>query len=201
MTSLVFHEDFSGDLSQWYHRGGDSAGSPDCVSLRKGRAVLRVKPPLEANIGTNFSFTYGYVEARMRFPATRIGSHGALWIQDVTPNELGGAEVDIAENFGRPDKIWHNVYWRDAQTQWPLAPLEVKKNTEVTATDWHIYGCQWSLTGYVFTIDEQAVARIRSGHSDSPKQVVLSMLTDTWETPTPPFGDYRMQVDWVKVWQ
>lgn len=200
--TVVWQEDFTGDKSQWGNRGGSNPGHDDCWAIRNGRGVFRIKGEpgsfRQANVGSKFSFVYGRVEARIRFMAPRIGAHGAMWIQDVVPNVPGGAEIDGPEHFGK-DKVWFNAYWRDEINPWPADPYKVRKFVELDPQQWHVYSIVWTPLQYTFKVDGKIRKVIKQGLSDQPKQVVLSMLTDDWEHPTPPYKDYWKQVDWVRV--
>jgi beta-glucanase (GH16 family) len=240
----VWRDEFDGtglDTSVWSYRhlGVRSEASQrrcaesstDTVSVSDGRARLLVRdiqPPrdpagcphgeyLNAHIGTQetFSFTYGVLAARIKFPRQR-GQHGALWSQPTEPLDVpgdpgvSGAEIDVVEYFGdsfRNGALQHSVYWkgRSGQSR-KVGGAKDRAHLLDAGKTWsnsfHVYSVEWTPTEYIFRVDGHQTFRTTRGVSHTPQYVILSLLTSDWELE---HLDARklnpMQADWVRVWQ
>ena len=208
----VFESDFSKPDPRWKVRHTPTPDLPAGEWVPKYTRAGRLKMRLGRRMGTVHTthmsvldqpFVFGRFEARMKFGGPK-GAHACFWLQDVTPNHLGGSEVDIAENFGSENTVWHNVYWRTPDTMWPKEPARWRDYTKGSVHDWRVYGCEWSREGYIFTIDGAAVSTTSAGASSTPKVMILSYLSSKWEWPrlqTDNLKAYRTMVDWVRVKQ
>lgn len=208
--NVVFHSDMSAPDPRWQTRHTPTPDLPaadfaarytDKGRLQLGLAERDGKIHTTHLATLDRPFTYGRFEARMRFPSGQ-GAHSAFWLQDVTPDHIGGAEVDIIEHFGSDRRLWHNVYWRTPTTMWPEDPAEWRAST--TAYDprtWHTYGLDWHPDRYEYTIDGKVSAVSTDGLSAMPKVLILSLLSSTWEWPrrVADLSAYRTMVDWVRV--
>lgn len=206
-TNEIFYSDFRGPDPRWETRTSDPTAADRATTWDEDYVTLRVKPD-EAGFVTgvistknSFRFTYGHVEARMKFMSPE-GALACLWLQDPTPNEVGGSEVDIAE-CGGTRNVWHNVYWRTEENLWPAEPNETKDSTRLgDQANWHVYGLDWLPDRYDFTIDGIKVATITDGLSDHPKYLVLSTYVRDWQAHEFNLHDmwtYRTRIDWIRV--
>ena len=240
----VWQDDFSGstlNTAVWGYRqlGVRSEASSrlcaessdETVSLRGGRAYLRVRPILppedpehcphgeflNAHISTEdtFAFTYGVMAARIKFPHQQ-GQHGALWSQPVEPlDEPGnpavtGAEIDAVEYFGddfRDGAVQHSVYWmgRDGEAN-KVGGAKNRNALLAPGKTWsnrfHVYSVEWTPDEYIFRVDGRQTLRAARGVSQTPQYVILSLLTSDWELDEMDATKLNsMQVDWVRVWQ
>jgi beta-glucanase (GH16 family) len=162
-----------------------------------------------------FSFTFGTVEARIRFHSYH-GAHGAVWLQASEDYIPGQAEIDIAEYYGvhwpgRPEGIplHHSVHWRkpgalpgeESQAGFTSSSLNFGRWDR-----WHDYKLHWYPSGYVFYVDGTKVGELVSGLSDRPKFLVLSLLTSAYEEHALEVGHKYghtlpvMCVKWIRVW-
>lgn len=197
-----------------------SVGSWDSVRIVYDKLRLFAKPQpdgtfLNGHVGTQgtFEFTYGYAEARMKFHPYK-GSHSAFWLQAAqSPYTPKNSEIDIAEYFGlsnpersTPANLWNNVYYRDDITGPILGVKKYEEDTLATrwSNDFHTYGCLWTTWAYKFYVDGVQVNQINAGLSNTPKFLVLSMITRDFEAPDFRYDmtdTYKLMVDYVRVWQ
>jgi len=229
---LVWHDEFDGtelDSTKWGYRypgmRESSLVSKDSVSLDgQGHLLITVKEQdgklLNGMIGTQgkFSATYGFFEARIKFPRMQ-GQHGSFWMQPDKPENVAnqpaksGAEIDIIEWFGagRTDGgTASNVYWPG-----PKSPKDhhaggtkdfhalLKKKPSEWSDDFHAFALEWSDKEYVFSIDGKVTYRIHEGVSQTPQYLILSLFTADWEKDRLDRKKLpnSMIVDWVRVWQ
>lgn len=202
---LVYADHFNTLRPAWSHRANSCA---TCVRVRHGKLILSMRHDTAdhywtGHVGTlgHREFTYGYVEVRAKFPALR-GAHSAAWLQTTEDYIPGQAEIDYAENYGRPT-VWHNVYWR-AEGMLAGEFLDAQRTTRVPAARWHTYGVDWRPDSYVFFIDGDRVARITGGLSARPKFLVLSIKQSAWEFDQfqpDRLREYRARFAWLRVWR
>ena len=238
---LYWREEFAGrklDATKWDHRHlGLRAGSRACsetspraVAVSSGRLHLRVRPIPGAgrtaqcphgqyyngHIGTHqtFSFRYGVLAARIRFPR-EDGQHGAFWSQPAVSevDEHGlredGAEIDVVEYFGddfQNGAIQHSVYFTSDGKLRKLGGAENRnhllRSGRRWSSDFQVFSVEWSPEEYIFRINGHETFRARRGVSHLPQYLILSLLTSDWELPR--LDDAQpspMEVDWVRVWK
>lgn len=210
-------------------------GSMDSVWVEDGAVHLQVReiPPAVAqaskeaqpcrhgefyngHIGTKrrFSFLYGVMAARIRFPAQQ-GQHGAFWSQPTKGG--GGAEIDAVEYFGDrfpangplagSSAIQHSIYYPSADDtlakEGGLFDLShLLDEGETWADDFHVFSVEWTPDEYIFRVDGHETFRTVLGLSDRKQFVILSLLTSDWELPRMNTSKLTpMSVDWVRVWR
>lgn len=210
--TVLFESSFAKPDPRWKTRHTPTPDLPASDTAprytKKGRLRLQLEKTGNGGVSTSHlatldqSFVFGKFEARMRFSGPK-GAHSAFWLQDVTPNEIGGSEVDIVEHFGSDKTLWHNVYWRTPETMWPKEPTRWRTSTTTAdPREWHVYGMEWYPDQYVFTIDGKVTGASTVGVSDKPKVMILSLLSSKWEWPRldrDNLDRYKTMVDWVKV--
>ncbi len=209
MSDLIFRSDMKLPDPRWVTRHTPNPDLPAADFAPKytdrERLALRLRERdgqiYTSHLATEQSFVYGVFEARMVFQGG-VGAHSAFWLQDVYPNHIGGSEVDIVEHFGK-EALWSNVYWRDEDTLWPKEPIRWRQSTKAfSPRQWHVYGVEWHPDRYIFTIDGRVTAQTTFGLSSSPKVMILSLLSSTWEHENldrDNLSSYRTMVDWVRV--
>jgi len=173
----------------------------------------------------NFSFTYGYVEAKMKLPA-ESGLWPAFWMlpQPLTAtsgdNEYGSwpvnGEIDIMEARGRqPDRV-------DATLHYAYSNGTHKYSTTSCTVDgsideWHVYGLEWTETYITWYIDGVAVKTCdykswqnsslstQNAPFDKPFFLLLNLAVggnyDSGVTPGDDFTSASMYVDYIRVFK
>ena len=150
-----------------------------------------------------FNATYGYFEARMKFPEGPTGFWPAFW----TLNAAGGwpPEIDIHEWLSNePDTLHCTFHWAENGTH-KMSGIACDFLPNLSK-DFHVYGLEWSaneLAWYfdnheVFTYDNAAtIAQLQAQY------LIINLAIGGWASPPnsatvwPAYYD----VDWVHVWQ
>jgi len=160
-------------------------------------------------------YTYGYAEARIRFPLGK-----KIWAAFWTIEErlVWGAEFDIAEYYGEPwtqkngkpaglgqhlkTGDWPETHWIESWNAMCDDPSPSSKSCDVTA--WHIYGLLWSPEGYDYYIDGQLRKRVTKANvNDFPTKDMYFVLNngvrasgDIDDTTFPNYVDF----DYVRLY-
>ncbi len=215
---LVFDSEFDGtslDTAQWstgwFGSGlttGASSSEQECydparVSVAHGglelTAVARAercggatRPYASGMVTTDgkFSFTYGYMEARIWLPA---GSHGiadwpAFWADGQNWPTTG--EVDAVEGLGgRACAHFHNPAGGPGTCA-----------TGRYAGGWHTFAADWAPGSVTYYYDGIRLWRDVSGITSAPMYLILDLAVSSTVTP-PATVPATMRVDYVRVWK
>lgn len=210
---LVFESNFNAPDNRWKTRHTPDPDLPagdfcPCYTAA-GRLQLRLQERDGVVHTSHLSvldqpFTFGRFETRMKMMGPK-GAHSCFWLQDVEPDYIGGSEVDVVENFGSDDTVWHNVYWRTEDTMWPKEPTRWRQAVKpIDRRSWHTYAVDWQADSYRFYIDDKLISTVTEGLSSRPKVMILSLLSSKWEwdkLQRDQLDKYRTMVDWVRVYQ
>lgn len=174
-----------------------------------------------------FSFTYGYIEARISMPAID-GMWPAFWMlpqpssMENSNNEYGGwaasGEIDIMEAKGRLRNVTgHTLHYgnRGASTY-----SSGNSTLDGTINDWHTYGLEWTENYIAWFVDDEEVYRIISNKwwtsavskdenpvapFDKDFYILLNLAVggnyDGGTRPPENFTSATMKVDYVRVYQ
>lgn len=166
--SLIWNDEFNGnslDESKWtYEIGTGSWGwgnneqqyyRRENLSVSDGMMTITAKKENYASskytssrIKTQgkFSFTYGYVEARISCPSMS-GIWPAFWTLGDKLSTLGWpycGELDIMEEINSENIVYSTMHWNNAQYN-QYAPVDYgKKITINDRTDFHVYAMKWT---------------------------------------------------------
>jgi lysophospholipase L1-like esterase len=114
-----------------------------------------------------FSYTYGYLETRMRLPKhVRSDYWVGFWLLagDVvagrTTDTRLGTEIDIFETFNlwNLGKMSHNLHWGGYGKSHNAGGKVSEPHLELLDGQFHTFGLYWDEAKYVYTIDGLAVA-------------------------------------------
>lgn len=190
---------------------------PDGATFSSSRIVTR----------DNYSFTYGYIEARIKLPAVS-GLWPAFWMLPQpsstanSNNEYGGwpnsGEIDIMEARGRePDRIDNTLHYSSGS--WSSTYRTNKHIFEnSTISDWHTYGLEWTEDHIAWYVDGTEAFRLTSDvywsssapdDDNAPFDVDFYILFnlavggnyDGGVQPPDSFTSGDMEVDYVRVYQ
>jgi len=211
---LVFDEEFNSlNTSVWStSRQGDgtvdpgfSPGEQECfdpaeaiVTGGSARLALVAKPESCGGVHKRYagailttvgrwSFTHGFLEARVWLPEPRggVGDWPAVWA--VGSNWPAGGELDVVEG-SMGVACWH---FHD-----PLgAPGACV--SRVLAGAWHIFGADWEHGVVRWYYDGVEVGRVTHGVTNHPMSIILDLAADAGPVLAPAL----MRVDYVRVWQ
>jgi beta-glucanase (GH16 family) len=215
---LVFDSEFNGsslDRSQWstgwfgsgVTRGANrleqecmdpaqvsvANGALDLTAVAKKETCDGVTEPYASGIVTTdglFSFTYGYMEARIWLPGSgSITDWPAFWA--LGQNHPTDGEIDIVEGIdGRAVAHFHN----SAGKQGPMY------GTSTFTGGWHTFAADWEPGSVTYYFDGTEIGSFTSGITSAPMYLVLDQALSTAIT-SPDTTPATMRVDYVRVWQ
>lgn len=150
---------------------------PDGREYSSGRILTRDK----------FSFTYGYIEARISMPA-EDGLWPAFWMlpqpasEQNDNNEYGwwaaNGEIDIVEAKGRLESVTdHTLHYGNKGSS---TYSSGHGYLDDSIAEWHVYGLEWTEEYIAWFIDDEEVYRVASS-------VWWTESADKEENPVAPF--------------
>ena len=174
-----------------------------------------------------FSFTYGYIEARLALPA-ETGMWPAFWLlpqptdtsnsSNVYDSWAANGEIDIVEARGRVDKVTDHTlhYGNSGQSTYSSAHAYLSESY----TEWHVYGLEWTADYIAWFVDDTEVYRVNNStwwtesvskneNSNAPFDVDFYIIInlavggnyDGGVAPDSDFVSVEMKVDYVRVYQ
>jgi beta-glucanase (GH16 family) len=167
-------------------------GELDLSLVRKAETCGGQSHPYASGmVNTNgkFSYTYGYLEARVWLPGTTaISNWPAVWTDGQSWPTDG--ELDVMEGLSG-QACWH---FHDPQG----GPGNCSKSAYTGG--WHTFGADWEPGSVTYYYDGTAVGTINSGITSSPMYVILNLGADNGNSG-PLQAPATMRVDYVRVWQ
>ena len=223
-TTLVWSDEFDGaslDERNWAHH----ARSPQPgdlmlfrasqVSLSAGHLVIRADhaaagaawPYVSGGITTygKFAFTYGYLEARIRFPRGQaLSPTFFLYPQALTAH--GYHEIDVAEFRGQFPALMHQqiAFGPDSgRIDWKTGSFYYRSPVDLSI-DFHTYGVHWEPGRLTWYVDGEPTYTQIAGVPNEPMYVILSFVVGgsyagTPDASTPLPSD--LLVDYVRLYQ
>jgi len=215
---LVWVDNFNGqniDTTNWTIIGDeerrDGFWLKEDAYLENGKLVLRTKE--ENGVYSSgaiksedkFEHSFGYYEARMKFPEQE-GHWPAFWLFDNKVNNVDGSgrdgtEVDIVEKPSTSEKIHQAVHWDGYEEDHKYANNEDYEIPGIN-TGYHIIGLDWREDSYTFYVDgKQTWETSAGGVSQIPQFIFFSEEIGEWEgdIENADLPDY-FYVDYVKVY-
>jgi beta-glucanase (GH16 family) len=201
----------SNEELQWY--------VPEQVQLANGTLRLVAKPAMVLGIGGRpfgyvsglvsnlsptrslFSFTYGYVEARVRAPRG-AGLWSALWMLPTTRESE--PEIDIFEIIGdRPDRAWMTLHYlengQDKQRKFNYtSPTSFHRG-------WHTFGLYWHPSVIIWYVDGEPRWYVTktSQIPDEPMYLIANLAVGGTHVGAPTPATHfpaTLRFDSIKVW-
>jgi hypothetical protein len=167
-----------------------------------------------ADNGSNYlyKFTYGYVEARIKFPATR-GFFTAFWMLPADPSYNYRSEIDILELLGDDPTTMFMTYSYNDRTQAYNANSGKHNNGACAVKDYSKgfvrMGLDWQPDHIAWYIDGKKCAQFSNAGQieNGPMQIILHMMVDNnWQRRwnvglTDPTLTRQLEVDYLRVYQ
>lgn len=160
-----------------------------------------------------YQFTYGYVEARLKFPATQ-GFFTAFWMLPADPTYVYRSEIDILEQLGHDPVTMFMTYHYNDRTQSYAVNTGVGNNGSCPAfdysTDSHKFGLDWQPNHIAWYIDGVKCAQFNGNSTtieNGPMQIILDLMVDhqwqrDWNKPLlDPTLVRQLEVDYIRVFQ
>lgn len=160
-----------------------------------------------------FPFTYGYIESRMKFPATK-GFFTAFWMLPTEPTYVYSTEIDIVEILGEfPDSIFMTYHYDDRQESYSAGGgLHENGACEVRdySTDFVRFGLDWQRNHIAWYIDGVKCGQFNGDETtieSGPMQLILHMMVDNnWERRWDSVLDdltlvRQLEVDYIRIYQ
>src|SRR6185295_17354786 len=142
---------------------GSTACFQDQCTYKSG-LLSTCRPNAGDGSGYLYAFTYGYVEARMKFPGTQ-GFFTAFWMLPADPTYSYRSEIDIVEILGDdPQSIFMTYHYDD--------------RTQSHAVNWQPDHVAWYIDGVKCDEFKGSTAQIENG----PMQIILDLMVDhSWQ--------------------
>jgi beta-glucanase (GH16 family) len=213
--NLAFGSEFNGpalDSSQWstgwfgsgITKGINSAetecmdpsqvtlvnGALNLTAIAKAETCSGVTQPYTSGMVTTngrFTFTYGFMEARIWLPGTTsISDWPAFWADGQSWPTNG--ENDVVEGLGGLAQAhFHNA-------SGTLGPLTGRGTF---TGGWHTFAADWEPGSVTYFYDGVKLGSFTSGITSAPMYLILDMAVSGSSVFTPA----TMKVDYVRVWQ
>jgi beta-glucanase (GH16 family) len=175
--------------------------------------LLSTARPTSSASNYLFSFKYGYVESRFKFPATQ-GFFTAFWMLPADPSYDYQYEIDILEMLGDdPTTMFMTYHYAGRNTSYPVNAGKFKNGkcaTKDYSKDFVRMGMDWEPDHIAWYIDGVECGRF-TGTADqianSPMQLILHMMVDNdWQRQwnvglQDPTLSRQLEVDYIRVYQ
>jgi glycosyl hydrolase family 16 len=135
-----------------------------------------------------YTFTYGYVEARLKLVATQ-GFFTAFWMLPAETTYVYRSEIDILEHLGHdPVTMFMTYHYNDRGSSYAVNS-GVGNNGACPAlnygTDFHRFGVDWQAGHVAWYIDGIKCAQFNGNSTtieNGPMQIILDLMVDnTWQ--------------------
>ena len=162
-----------------------------------------------------FSFKHGKVEVRAKVD-THTGTFPAIWMMPQSPQAGWPAcgEIDIFETIDTQSVTYHTVHSRWTYTLGHTREPRSSFSAQYPLDRYHIYGFEWEEGAMRWYVDDTLVGSYsRNTDPEALAQgqwpfeqtfyLILnqSVGNGSWAAPADTTHTYRMDVDWVRVYQ
>jgi len=172
------------------------------------------RPNASNGSGYLYSFTYGYIEANLKLPATQ-GFFTAFWMLPADTSYTYRSELDILENLGYDNKTMFMTYHYNDRNDNYTPNAGVNNNGACPVTDlsggFHRFAADWEPTYVAWYIDGVKCGQYTDGSGatieNGPMQIILDLMVDNnWQRSwgkglTDPTLTRQLEVDYLRVYQ
>jgi beta-glucanase (GH16 family) len=223
-AALSWSDDFEAsrlDERKWVHYarapepGDSTAFDPAQAWLFGGDLVIRAdrgppggcQPYVADAIFTfgRFAFTYGYVEARIKFPRGR-GLTPTFFLYPEAQTANGYHEIDIAEFRGQSPFMVHQqiAFGADSdRIDWKTGSFYYRSPVDLTLA-FHTYGVHWQPGRLTWYVDREPTYTQTAGVPSEPMYIILTFVVGSPYVGPPdrstPFPS-DLLVDYVRLYQ
>jgi hypothetical protein len=179
----------------------------------KAGLLSTARPRADTGADYLYKFTYGYVESRLKFPATR-GFFTAFWMLPANTSFEYRSEIDILEQLGYdPTTMYMTYHYNNRASSHNVNSGAGKNGTCATkdySTDFHRIGLDWQPTYVAWYIDGVKCGQYNGNSStieNGPMQIILHMMIDnnwtrSWnQALTDTTLKRSLEVDYIRVFQ
>jgi len=196
---------------QWY--------TPEQVNVAHGTATLTAqRTPTRSNTGSiyswasgmlstgrpswtgqpRFTFTYGYLEARIKMPAAK-GMFPAFWL--LSADKTGDPEVDVVEMIGNDNSPFMNLHWTTASGVQAQAPKTFASSD--FSTGYHDFALDWEpgvITWYIDGTERYTITNSRMVPA-VPMEIIFTLAVGFPDPPPASVSSGSMSIQRVRLWQ
>lgn len=183
------------------------------VCTYKSGLLSTARPKADDGSPYLFSFTYGYVEARIRYPAVP-GFFTSFWMLPTDPTHNYRSEIDIVEVLGGyPSNIYQSYHYGEDRDQTFRANHEMEDNGNCAmrdySRDWTRFGVDWQPDRIAWYINGVKCGEFTDAAmiENGPMQLILNLMVDnSWERDVDSvLADQslvdQLEVDYIRVFQ
>lgn len=191
-----------------------------CKQLKNGDKSQCSLQYTTGAVTSRMKFRYGYLEARMRLPATH-GMWPAFWmLHEGWPPEIdilevltnydsnGQADYKFSQNYHYQLDGYRSAYKafnRDEMKKFKLC-LDAEPKCGGGFADWQVYGVKWTPEAIKFYINGQYSHGIsnKSAITSKPGYILLNLGVGGWAENPDERTDWtkaKMEIDWVRLWE
>lgn len=191
----------------------NSGCQPNAQCTYKAGFLSTARPRADNGSDYLYKFTYGYVEARIKVPATQ-GFFTAFWMLPADPSYSYRSEIDILEMLGDDPTTWFMTYhYNDRGDSYTpnngkfnngaCAVKDYSKDFVRMGLDWQPNHIAWYIDGVKCGQFNGNAATIENG----PMQIILHMMVDNnWQRNwnvglLDPTLTRQLEVDYLRVFQ
>jgi beta-glucanase (GH16 family) len=183
------------------------------VCTYKSGLLSTARPKADDGSKYLYSFTYGYVEARIKYPAVP-GFFTSFWMLPTDPTTQYRSEIDIAEILGGyPNNIYQSYHYGKDRNQTFRANHEMEDNGKCPirdySRDWTRFGLDWQPDHIAWYINGVKCGEFTDAAmiENGPMQLILNLMVDnSWERDVNSvLADQKLvdqlEVDYIRVFQ
>jgi beta-glucanase (GH16 family) len=171
--------------------------------------VSTARPRADNGSAYLYTFTYGYVEARLKVPASR-GIFTAFWMLPATPTYNYNEEIDILEMLGGDTDTAFMTYHYNGRTSSYAVNSGDNNNGACTvknyASGFSTFGVDWQPDHVAWYIDGVKCGQYTGTTSTSNMYLILNLMVDNqwernWGLTTQNNPTDQLEVDYIRVYQ